>query len=131
MFPVRYELNSYINLLRNSVFKGLIWGSITSFSAVCSNEPDSVRIIGFGFRHKPFLHSYNNCISLQILISTDSFSVPDMLFGVLLNRKTCYSRWPPRMQTIRKHLYSLLPHPVPKLSSGSSNYCYSDLILFR
>jgi hypothetical protein len=24
MFPVRYELNSYINLLRNSVFKGLI-----------------------------------------------------------------------------------------------------------
>jgi hypothetical protein len=23
MFPVRYELNSYINLLRNSVFKGL------------------------------------------------------------------------------------------------------------
>jgi hypothetical protein len=26
MFPVRYELNSYINLLRNSVFKGLILG---------------------------------------------------------------------------------------------------------
>jgi hypothetical protein len=25
MFPVRYELNSYINLLRNSVFKGLIY----------------------------------------------------------------------------------------------------------
>jgi hypothetical protein len=24
VFPVRYELNSYINLLRNSVFKGLI-----------------------------------------------------------------------------------------------------------
>jgi hypothetical protein len=24
MFPVRYELNSYINFLRNSVFKGLI-----------------------------------------------------------------------------------------------------------
>jgi hypothetical protein len=24
MFPVRYELNFYINLLRNSVFKGLI-----------------------------------------------------------------------------------------------------------
>jgi hypothetical protein len=24
MFPVRYGLNSYINLLRNSVFKGLI-----------------------------------------------------------------------------------------------------------
>jgi hypothetical protein len=24
MFPVRYELNLYINLLRNSVFKGLI-----------------------------------------------------------------------------------------------------------
>jgi hypothetical protein len=23
MFPVRYELNSYINFLRNSVFKGL------------------------------------------------------------------------------------------------------------
>jgi hypothetical protein len=23
VFPVRYELNSYINLLRNSVFKGL------------------------------------------------------------------------------------------------------------
>jgi hypothetical protein len=23
MFPVRYELNSYIKLLRNSVFKGL------------------------------------------------------------------------------------------------------------
>jgi hypothetical protein len=23
MFPVRYELNSYINLLRNSVFEGL------------------------------------------------------------------------------------------------------------
>jgi hypothetical protein len=23
MFPVRYELNSYINLLRNSVFKGI------------------------------------------------------------------------------------------------------------
>jgi hypothetical protein len=23
MFPVRYGLNSYINLLRNSVFKGL------------------------------------------------------------------------------------------------------------
>jgi hypothetical protein len=31
VFPVRYELNSYINLLRNSVFKGLIsamWGCI-------------------------------------------------------------------------------------------------------
>jgi hypothetical protein len=24
MFPVRYELNSYINLLRNLVFKGMI-----------------------------------------------------------------------------------------------------------
>jgi hypothetical protein len=24
MFPVRYELNFYVNLLRNSVFKGLI-----------------------------------------------------------------------------------------------------------
>jgi hypothetical protein len=23
VFPVRYELNSYINLLRNSVFKGV------------------------------------------------------------------------------------------------------------
>jgi hypothetical protein len=29
MFPVRYELNSYINLLRNSVFKGLICINIT------------------------------------------------------------------------------------------------------
>jgi hypothetical protein len=25
VFPVRYELNSYINLLRNSVFKGLTY----------------------------------------------------------------------------------------------------------
>jgi hypothetical protein len=28
MFPVRYELNIYINMLRNSVFKGLIIVSI-------------------------------------------------------------------------------------------------------
>jgi hypothetical protein len=33
MFPVRYELNFYINLLRNSVFKGLVGSScIVSWS---------------------------------------------------------------------------------------------------
>jgi hypothetical protein len=30
MFPVRYELNFYINLLRNSVFKGLMRGASTA-----------------------------------------------------------------------------------------------------
>jgi hypothetical protein len=32
VFPVRYELNVYINLLRNSVFKGLISTYVISTS---------------------------------------------------------------------------------------------------
>jgi hypothetical protein len=54
MFPVRYELNSYINLLRNSVFKGLsseVLGSVSlapgkiQWRIVVSTEVKSARLI--------------------------------------------------------------------------------------
>jgi hypothetical protein len=38
MFPVRYELNSYINLLRNSVFKGL--SNSAYYTQFCVNLND-------------------------------------------------------------------------------------------
>jgi hypothetical protein len=38
VFPVRYELNSYINLLRNSLFKGLIFHQILFLDRAGSNR---------------------------------------------------------------------------------------------
>jgi hypothetical protein len=39
VFPVRYELNLYINFLRNSVFEGLIYtGLIQSGACPCQHE---------------------------------------------------------------------------------------------
>jgi hypothetical protein len=45
VFPVRYELNSYINLLRNSVFKGVIRVQIYIASgAYCGAQEEFINL---------------------------------------------------------------------------------------
>jgi hypothetical protein len=69
VFPVRYKLNSYINLLRNSVFKGLIYYEIEYLNIIFLSN----KYITFTIRHFVFC----DCMQGSAFFSLFSGNVQD------------------------------------------------------